>query len=327
MKLQIQSPLIRTVRESEPHRIPKNIFLKICLFFAVFLIMATVESVFSMIGMAGDIIPIYKEAFASGGANSSALMEKLAAATSDPKYIPLQLICTGFGTITVLLWCRFVEGRKFNTMGFTKEKAFPQYLLGLLAGFLTYSMIVGLSALFGGVEYSGFKGQFTLTLFITFIGYGIQGMSEEVLCRGYMMTSTFRHQNLWWAVGINSVIFALMHSANNGISLIAMLNLALYGVTASLYMLRTNNIWGISAFHSIWNFVQGNFYGLPVSGMDSGDTILSFSFKGTDLVNGGAFGLEASIASTIVLAVWIVCLLFVPNPFAKKADAPTQPAA
>ena len=50
--------------------------------------------------------------------------------------------------------------------------------------------------------------------------------------------------------------------------------------------------------------------------------VFSFGFKGSALVNGGDFGLEAGIAATIVLSIWIVCLLFVPNPFAKKQPAP-----
>lgn len=108
-----------------------------------------------------------------------------------------------------------------------------------------------------------------------------------------------------------------MHAFNNGFTLLAAVNLILCGVLFSVYALRTGNLWGACAFHSIWNFAQGNFYGLPVSGIDSGDTIFSMQLAGSKLANGGDFGLEASLATTIVMALWIAVLLFVPNPFAK----------
>ena len=100
---------------------------------------------------------------------------------------------------------------------------------------------------------------------------------------------------------------------NNGISLLAIINLTLCGIMFSLYMLRTDNLWGACAIHSIWNFVQGNFFGLPVSGIDSGDSVFRFSLiEGSDLANGGAFGLEGGLPCTIVLTAVILVLLFVP---------------
>ena len=75
-------------------------------------------------------------------------------------------------------------------------------------------------------------------------------------------------------------------------------------------------------------FAQGNFYGLPVSGIDVGDTVFSMSLKGSDLVSGGAFGLEASIGTTIVMLLWIAGLLFLPAPFRRKPEnAQTEAAA
>ena len=79
--------------------------------------------------------------------------------------------------------------------------------------------------------------------------------------------------------------------------------------------------------HGIWNFSEGNFYGLPVSGTNSGDSIFSISLKGADILNGGAFGIEASLPATIILLVAIVVLLFVPLPFGvngQKAEKETE---
>ena len=36
----------------------------------------------------------------------------------------------------------------------------------------------------------------------------------------------------------------------------------------ALYMLKTDNIWGVAALHGAWNFAQGNLVGVAVSGQD-----------------------------------------------------------
>lgn len=61
---------------------------------------------------------------------------------------------------------------------------------------------------------------------------------------------------------VNSIVFALLHMANTGISLLALLNLFLFGVFMSVYMVRRGNLWGACAIHAVWNFVQGNVFGL-----------------------------------------------------------------
>lgn len=330
MKLQVKfTPWIGEIKQAKTFRTPQSIILQILIYLGVFFVLQMAESCVMMV----FIMPrIYDWAMTeiqqnAGAIDSSVMMDKIMNMMLDPALTQITLFCTLAGTITVFLYCRFVEGRKLNTIGLRRKHALPQYLLGLFSGFLAFSMTIGIALLTGGVRFEGYRGQFGWGLLAVFVGFLIQGMSEEVMCRGFMMSSTLRFHNMWWAIGINSVLFSLMHAFNPGFSLIACINLILCGVLFSLYALRTGNLWGACAFHSIWNFAQGNFYGLPVSGLDSGDTVFSMSLTGNDLVNGGAFGLEASIACTIVMVLWIFVLLFVPNPFAKKDAAPAETAA
>ena len=77
-----------------------------------------------------------------------------------------------------------------------------------------------------------------------------------------------------------------MHLANSGITVLAFLNLTLFGVFASVYFIKRGNIWGIGALHSIWNFVQGNFYGIRVSGIETSCTVLeSVTAEGRELIH------------------------------------------
>ncbi|MDE5564318.1 MAG: CPBP family intramembrane metalloprotease, partial [Oscillospiraceae bacterium] len=312
-------PLVDRVRAVETFRTPKNLLLKCLIFIGIFILVQVIAS----FGMYAGIMPelmkwAMETAQANGGELSTMeLQEKLATLLQDPKMTNIMLYATGLATIGTLIYCRFVEGRKLNTIGFKAKGGLIQYLLGLVAGFVMFSMVVLLAWAMCGLTLNGFQGSSWTGLLVVFIGYGIQGMSEEVICRGYFMTTILRHQNVYWAVGLNSLFFGLMHAGNSGFSAFALLNLVLYAVMISIYMLRTDNLWGACAIHSIWNFVQGNFYGLPVSGIDSGASVFSMSLKGSILANGGDFGLEASLATTIVMAAVITLLLFVP-PFTKK---------
>jgi len=315
MKLYTDYPLMQTVREQETFRTPKNLILQCLIFYAVFWVLQIAES----IGMVIAIMPrlmdwARNQMTQTGTLDQEEMLEKINNMLLDPANTHIMLLCTGFGTLVILLFCRVIEGRKLRTLGFFRKKAGIQYLCGLGIGFLMFSCVVGLAYLFGGLQFEG-RESFSGMLFVVLLGFGIQGMSEEVTCRGYFMTTVMRHHNIWWAIGLNSLFFGLMHNANDGFSLFALLNLILYAVMISLYTLRTNSLWGSCAIHSIWNFAQGNFYGLPVSGIDSGESVFRMSLKGSALINGGDFGLEAGLPTTIVMTICIMILLFVPMPF------------
>ena len=315
MKIDTDYPLIKTVREQETFRTPQNLILQSLIFLAVFITLEIAESIGMVIGIMPRLMDWAREQMAAtGNLDQMEMTEKLNNMLLDPANTHIMLIATGLGTLVILLFCRVIEGRKLCTLGFFKEKAGLQYLCGLGIGFLMFSCVVGLAYIFGGLQFEG-RENFSGMLFVILIGFGIQGMSEEVTCRGYFMTTVLRHHNVWWAVGLNSLFFGLMHGANDGFSLFALFNLILYAVMISLYTLRTNSLWGSCAIHSIWNFAQGNFYGLPVSGIDSGESVFRMSLKGSALINGGDFGLEAGLPTTIVMTVCIVILLFVPMPF------------
>lgn len=314
MKMITSYPMTERIRSYEPFRTPQNFWLQCLIFCAVFMTGSIVQSCIMMVGFIPHVMSWMTEKMeTTGEIDSVEAMQYFMNFLEDPSMTFIMLLSTVGTTITVLLFCRLIEGRKLHTIGFTKKGAVPQYLLGLAVGFVMFSAVVGLAWAFGGLHAEGFVGGSAVSILLALLGFGLQGMSEEVLCRGYLMTTILKHHKPWVAVVTNAVIFALLHGMNNGISLLAIINLTLCGIMFSLYMLRTDNLWGACAIHSIWNFVQGNFFGLPVSGIDSGDSVFRFSLiEGRDLANGGAFGLEGGLPCTIVLTAVILVLLFVP---------------
>lgn len=284
--------------------------LEILIFIAVFLVsqlimvLATLPAQSIMLFSNKD----YMDAVASN--NLSEIMEISMQVVSSDTYIIFSLFCDIIMIAVVFLFCRFIQKRKLCTLGFCKKGLLKEYLFGALLGFLFFSAAVLGSVLTGGLKIEGISPDFSLGLFVLFLlGFMVQGMAEEILCRGYFLVSFSRRYPLYAAALANSLLFAALHLLNGGISILAFINLFLFGIFASLYFINRGNIWGIGAFHSIWNLVQGNFYGIRVSGINVQSSLFTtVSCEGKELLSGGAFGLEGSIMVTIVLCLGIVFL-------------------
>ncbi len=219
-------------------------------------------------------------------------------------------------TATVIFYCTKLERRGLFTLGFTKKGAFSEYAVGLIIGGLMFGAVYAIMVLSGHAEFKGVNPEMSIGIIaLFFVGYLLQGMSEEVLMRGYYFVSaSYSSHNVALAVFLSSLFFALLHVSNSGVSPLGILNIFLFGVFAALYFLRRGNIWGIAALHSIWNFAQGNIFGCSVSGNASGNSILLTSYSDKSaLINGGAFGPEGGIAVSIVLLIGIVILLIMKN--------------
>ena len=184
--------------------------------------------------------------------------------------------------------------------------------IGAAIGLLLFCGAVLINVLTGSMTIDGISSGFSPVLFLLFLlGFGVQGMGEEVLCRGYFMVSLGRRYRAAAAVFLNSAVFSLLHIFNPGISLLAIVNLLLAGVVFSLYFLRTGNIWGAGAMHTVWNFVQGNVFGMEVSGLEISCSLFSStSDPSRSLWNGGSFGAEGGLSVTIVLTIAILVMLF-----------------
>jgi len=240
--------------------------------------------------------------------------QKMMSVLSDmPEWIMIvMLFAEILLTLIVMLYCKVFERRKLSTLGFIKKGMVKQYIGGLAAGAAAFSAVYFICVITGSVKCYGIS-QNIMPLYIIgyFLGYLLQGMAEEVLCRGYLMVSLSRRYHVTLAIAASSLFFAFLHSGNSGLSLLAYINLFLFGVLASLLFLHFGNIWIAGAFHSIWNFAQGNIYGVQVSGMKVSNSILSTSYTdGMEIINGGSFGMEGGLAVSFIFIAGIMLLSY-----------------
>lgn len=315
------------MRDAESDR-THNIFLEICIAFLVFFVGSIVMSVIQAPAMMLYLLNNndYMSMITSGDFDMNRILN---AALNIPEWMMIVMLISEIILIAiVILYCRFIEKRKVHTIGFVKKGAFVKYLIGLIAGFAAFSVAYLICLVFGAVKFSGFTEN-VMPLYIVgyFIGYLIQGMAEEVLCRGYLFVSLSKRCHVTTAAIISALFFAGLHGINAGLSSLAFLNLFLFGIFAALLLVDTGSIWMAGAFHSLWNFAQGNFYGIRVSGNKVQSSIFASSpVENLSFINGGSFGMEGGVGVTIVL---IICISIVLAHISKKnmlIDPKEQPS-
>ncbi|MBQ8280204.1 MAG: CPBP family intramembrane metalloprotease [Roseburia sp.] len=311
MNFNLETPTV--VAEAREAKRGWNWFVELLVFVLMFIVV-TIGEVLVMVPIELAVLftnQDYLDAVAAQDMNK--VMEVTTQIASSDILVVGMLFANIAMILLTMLFCKVIQKRKMRTLGFMKKDMFKEYGIGLVVGFAIFTIAVLLCVVTGSLKL-GASTNFALGTWVLFgLGYMIQGMAEEVLCRSYLMVSIARRYPMWVAVILNALFFAALHLGNSGISFLAFVNLTLFGVFASVYFIKRGNIWGIGAIHSIWNFVQGNFYGIKVSGMDTTcSAFVSTMTEGRELINGGAFGLEGGLAVTIVLVAGTLFLLTKP---------------
>jgi membrane protease YdiL (CAAX protease family) len=217
----------------------------------------------------------------------------------------------------VWAWLWIFERRHLWTIGLEWPGWLRKYLRGLLVGLLLFSSSVGIMALLGdaALDPTDTTPPNLAILggaLIVFAGWIVQGAAEEVLTTGFLLPVVGTRWGTRAGILLSSIIFALFHLFNPHLSIIALLNLFLFGVFTALYALQEGSMWGICAIHSIWNWAQGNLYGFEVSGQEFESSIIwNLMEVGPDWLTGGSFGPEGGLIVTGVLivacaGVWLI---------------------
>lgn len=225
-----------------------------------------------------------------------------------------------FGTSTLFLiaWVMLFERRGLASLGLNK-RGLARFGRGYAAGLGFVIATIGGIALLGGYELAG-PGSLSVATLIPvawlMAGFIIQGSSEELLFRGWLMGLIASRHGVFWAVLVNSALFSLAHAPNLEPSLAlayGLANILLIAIFLSLYAVREGSIWGVCGWHAAWNWLLLSGFGVSVSGEEPNVTpfLVDLADKADAPVwlTGGAFGPEASLVTTGVLLVGTVVML------------------
>ena len=214
-----------------------------------------------------------------------------------------------FILLLFIFWVKVIEKNSLSTLGFVKRKWLKYLGWGILISLLQLG-VIALVYQVGGIgtfELNELSLEPILFILGLFPFWLLQGGTEEVATRGWLLTRIAARTNLPFAIVISSSLFGILHMGNAGVTFLSVLNIILDGVLAGLLFIYTDSIWLVVAQHGTWNYVQGNLLGFQVSGTGADASIFSFTMgDGPVWLTGGTFGAEGSIITTLVLLVSLV---------------------
>ncbi len=209
--------------------------------------------------------------------------------------------------VSILYW-KLTEKRRLSEMGVTRH--IGDWFIGALIGVGLLTVCAAAIMLTGSIRFEGLsKGTSTATLALMLGGFIIQGATEEFLCRGLVLCSLRDRVPLPAAIAASTLAFVYPHWSTLRDSepkyiFSGVLCLAVISCVFSFLTLCTESIWAACGLHSIWNFCLCCVLGLNLSGSEGASAaFIDMRSVGENLLNGGAYGIEASIISDIIIAV------------------------
>jgi membrane protease YdiL (CAAX protease family) len=244
------------------------------------------------------------------------ILGQLAASLVSRETIPwagLLFSCAAAAAAGVILVTR-LEGRSPGALGFAWQRgAILEVGGGMLFGSLLIAAAVAILLLTGAayfVQDEGTLSSYLWVLLSTFIFFWIAAAWEELIFRGYPFQVLVDGIGVWPAIVVSSALFTALHGWNPNVNWLALGNIFLAGVLLALAYLRTRSLWFATAVHVGWNWAMASLFDFPVSGLTGFETPLyDVVPSGTEWWTGGAFGPEAGLVGTLVLAAGTLWLL------------------
>lgn len=249
------------------------------------------------------------------------ILEDIGTITISPELeITIDYFITIVSWIACLLWFLFRKNRYMygEIKPLKKGNTIPMFIMGCVIGFVMNAICVLVACLHGDIslEYDSFKPGWLILIAICVL---IQSSSEEVICRVYLYQKLKnRYKNPLIAIIGNSVIFSCMHLLNPGISIVAIINIALIGIFFTLFVYYFDSMWCASAIHAAWNFTQNIIFGLPNSGKVSPFSLLTLTSAKDSFAYNVDFGVEATIISLVIEVVGIAVVIVIGQKIKSK---------
>ena len=217
-----------------------------------------------------------------------------------------QLIVSLFnliGTFLVIwIFMKWIDKEKFIELGFHTKNRLIDFIIGIAIGLiimaLGYIVLIHLKEIYFSKIFFDIK-----ELFIAILLFTVVAIVEETLMRGYILKNLMLSFNKYAALIITSVIFSVMHGLNPNVDLLSLFNIFLAGILLGISYIYTRNLWFPIALHFSWNLFQ-TLFGFNVSGQDS-YSLIEFTIKDANLLNGGGFGFEGSYLVIIAQIITI----------------------
>lgn len=214
-----------------------------------------------------------------------------------------------FALLALKLLCGVFLGVKLAGCRITSYKIKPVWTA---AAFIMPSIVVGGLLMFAGhwenPALDGMQTAALVTQSVFLVGLAV-GTVEEAVFRGVIMKALEMRWGKGVAVVVPSVLFAVAHVLNGGLSVTSFLQLLLagsvVGVLFSLVTYESGSIWPAALMHSVWNiFMASGILNIGDEAMEN--CIFNYVLETkSPLITGGEFGAEASVISIGAYLIFI----------------------
>ncbi len=242
-----------------------------------------------------------------------------------------RLVADAAGAVSMLaatwLMTRFVDRRRFHTVGFGRPHLLRDLAVGLAAGAVWLGTSVGIAWGAGWVTPRPAAAVTWSVLSGAAVALFLNVLTQQLLLCGYLFRTIRAGAGGAAAVGVSAALFAVYHAGAFHGAWLPALNVFGAGLLFCLARSLTDGLWLPLSIHFAWNFLLGPVLGLTVSGSEhlgSGWQLLLI--EGPAVFTGGAFGLEGGLVVTLTTLAGVTALLLLGWRRAGKGEAPA-PAA
>jgi membrane protease YdiL (CAAX protease family) len=214
-----------------------------------------------------------------------------------PQLLAAALCCAGY-----VFYVRTIEKRAVAEL--SAPRSLHELGAGLGLGTALFLLVVGILAASGNFQLAGHDSVTVLAK--PFAEMVLAATFEEILFRGVLFRITERSLGSMAALAVSSVLFALAHLPNDGMTVLAVGATAAAGVLFAAAYMATQRLWLPIGIHFAWNFVSDGVLSLPTSGHPAAGW-LKGQLSGPTWLSGGAYGVEGS---AVTLVLWTGAALF-----------------
>ncbi len=174
--------------------------------------------------------------------------------------------------LLAMLWMKRYERRSLRSAGIIWRGAFWRYGRGLLWGLAFALALFGFAALLSvfminpdkppaSISMEVLRQPATLlVLAILLLGIMLQSAAEEIICRGWLLSTLAKRFGPIAGVFLSSIFFGSLHAhflftGNLAAGLVAIVSVTLIGVMLGFYALREGSIIGVCGIHGAFNAI------------------------------------------------------------------------
>lgn len=194
-------------------------------------------------------------------------------------------------------WVRLTERREVVEL--SVRAAVPELAAGLALGVVMVVAVIGTAALAGAYSVVRVR-DWDSHLLVPLTEMTLVGVLEELLCRGLLFRIAEKALGSWAALVLSALLFGTGHLPGTGAGFLAVAIAVLAGAFFAAAYLFTRRLWLCIGIHIAWNYTLGTVFSVAVSGRESRGFV-DGAMHGPGWLTGGAYGLEASLLTLIVL--------------------------